>query len=144
MLTKAIATLGLAALLFAGSAKADIRHIVIFKYQPQVEASTKAEIAKRFIGLKDLAKRDGKPYIVSIVGGAAISKEGFDQGFEDAFIVTFRTKSDRDYFVGKPYQETMDPDHQALAKIAEPLLARDAAGNDIGLFAFDFDDEAAR
>ena len=144
MLTKAIATLGLAALLFAGSAEADIRHIVIFKYQPQVEASAKAEIAKRFIGLKDLAKREGKPYIVSIVGGVAISKEGFDQGFEDAFIVTFKTKSDRDYFVGKPYQETMDPDHQALAKIAEPLLARDAAGKDIGLFAFDFDDEAAR
>jgi Stress responsive A/B Barrel Domain len=144
MMTKAMMTFATAALLFAGAAKADIRHIVMFKYQPEVAASTKAEIAKRFIGLKDLAKREGKPYIVSIVAGRAISKEGFDQGFEDAFIVTFKTKSDRDYFVGRPYQEEMDPDHQALAKIAEPLLLRDAQGKDVGLFAFDFDDEARR
>lgn len=137
---KTLLTLTASAILFAGTALADVQHIVIFKYRDGVEASTKADIAKRFIGLKDIARREGKPYILSIVGGKAASREGFDQGFEDAFILTFKTKSDRDYFVGKPYQETMDPDHLALAKVAEPLLTHDAEGKAIELYVFDFDD----
>ena len=31
----------------------------------------------------------------------------------------------------------MDPDHLVLAKVVEPLLTRDAAGNVTGLFVFD-------
>jgi Stress responsive A/B Barrel Domain len=137
-------TLAASALLLAGAAQADIRHIVIFKYRPQVAEATRADIAKRFIALKHIARHDGKPYIVSIVGGKAVSREGFDQGFEEAFIVTFKTTGDRNYFVGKPYQETMDPDHLALAKVAEPLLTHDTAGKATGLYVFDFDDRAKR
>jgi hypothetical protein len=141
---KTLFTIAASALLLAGAAQADIQHIVIFKYQPQVDEAARADIARRFLGLKDIARRDGKPYIVSILGGKAMSREGFEQGFEEAFIVTFKTASDRDYFVGKPYRETMDPDHMALAKVAEPLLTHDPGGKLTGLYVFDFDDQAAR
>ena len=143
MIPGVAAALGMAGALWAQAAAADIQHIVIFRYQPQVEASTKADIARRFLALKDTARRDGRPYIASIVGGQAI-REGFDQQMEQAFVVTFRNTADRDYWVGMPYSDTMDPDHQALAAIVEPLLARDADGGLTGLFVFEFDDVAPR
>ncbi|MBY5587533.1 Dabb family protein [Rhizobium leguminosarum] len=144
MVSRKALTLAFAAALFAQAAQADIQHIVVVKYQANTDAGTKADIAKRFLALKDVAKRDGQPYIVSITGGRAISKEGFDQQLEQAFIVTFKNTADRDYFVGKPYRNTMDPDHLALATIVEPLLHRDVDGKVTGLFVFDFNDGAER
>ena len=139
MVSKEALTLAFAAALFAQAAQADIQHIVVVKYQANIGAGTKADIARRFLALKDVAKRDGQ-LIVSITGGRAISKEGFDQQLEQAFIVTFKNTTDRDYFVGKPYRNTMDPDHLALATIVEPLLHRDVDGKVTGLFVFDFND----
>ncbi len=132
---------GFAALLMAMPSFANIQHVVVFRYQPGVSAPVRAENASRFVALKSLAKRDGRHYIVSIVGGKAISREGFDQSFDEAFVVTFKNEADRNYFVGKPYSEAMDPDHLALAKVVEPLLVHDAAGKLTGLFVFDFDDK---
>ncbi len=127
-------------LLLMNTSFADIRHIVIFKYKPGVSPEKKREIARRFLELKSLAKKDGKNYIVSIVGGKATSREGFDQGLEEAFVVTFRSEADRDYFVGKPYSSVMDPAHADLAGVVEPLLSVDSSGRLNGLFVFDFDD----
>jgi hypothetical protein len=108
---------------------ADIQHIVVFGYKAGVPAEKKAEIATRFLALKDLAKRNGQTYIVSITGGKATSKEGFDQGLEQAFVVTFKNEADRDYFVGKPYSDTMDPAHEALVQVVVPLVAADSMGS---------------
>jgi hypothetical protein len=132
--------IGLATVLVAGTAFANVQHIVVFKYKADVSAAKKAEIATRFLALKDLGKRDGQSYIVSITGGKAISKEGFDQGLEQGFVVTFRNEADRNYFVGKPYAAAMDPVHQALAQDVMPLVATDSAGKLVGVFAFDFND----
>lgn len=104
---------GLAATLLASPVFADIHHIVVFRFKSDVTEPQKAAIAARFFDLKDLAKRNGHRYIVSITGGKAISKEGFDQGLEQAFVVIFKNESDRNYFVGKPYTEGMDPAHEA-------------------------------
>jgi hypothetical protein len=90
---------GLATLLVAGTAFADIQHIVVFGYKAGVPAEKKAEIATRFLALKDLAKRNGQTYIVSI------------------------------YFVGKPYSDTMDPAHEALVQVVVPLVAADSMGS---------------
>ena len=117
---------------------ADIRHVVALQYKAGVDDATKAQIAQEFIRLKDHALRDGRPYIVSILGGPAISKEGFDRNLQWAFIVTFKTEADRDFFVGPPYRKAMDPVHEALAKRVVPLIEADAAGNPSGLFVFDF------
>jgi hypothetical protein len=126
--------------LVGGAACADIQHIVVFRYKADVTAEKKAEIGRRFLELRNLAQRNGQPYIASITGGQAISREGFDQGLEQAFVVTFRNEADRNFFVGKPYSSVMDPAHQALAQVVEPLLAVDEAGKPAGLFVFDFDD----
>jgi len=133
---------GFAVLSLAMPSFAAIQHIVVFRYQPGVSAPVRAENASRFVALKSLAKRDGRSYIVSIVGGRAISREGFDQTFDEAFVVTFKNEADRNYFVGKPYSDAMDPAHLALAKVVEPLLVHDASGKLTGLFVFDFDDQA--
>jgi Stress responsive A/B Barrel Domain len=144
MITRVSLVLGIAAMLFTQSAVADIQHIVIFKYRPDVTESVKTDIARRFIKLKDIARHDGRPYIVSITGGKATSKEGFDQKMDQGFIVTFKNETDRNYWVGKPYSELMDPDHQALAKDVDPLLVRDEGGNVSGIFVFDYDDGTAK
>jgi hypothetical protein len=135
---------GLAAVLIASLAFADIQHIVVIGYKPGVTAEQKAGIATRFLALKGLAKRNGKPYIASITGGTAISKEGFDQGLEQAFVVTFKNEADRNYFVGKPYSNVMDPAHEALVQIVVPQVAVDSAGKMTGLFVFDYDDSSIR
>jgi hypothetical protein len=140
MLLKSRFMIGLVAAFIAGTALADIQHIVVFRYRADVAAATKADLAAHFLALKDLAKRDGQRYIVSITGGQAISKEGFDQGLEQAFVVTFKNEADRNYFVGKPYSDTMDPAHQALVQVVVPLIAVDAAGKLSGIFVFDFSD----
>ena len=134
----------LAAVLIAGPAFADIQHIVVFRYRADVAAATKADLAAHFLALKDLAMRDGQRYIVSITGGRAISKEGFDQGMEQAFVVTFKNEADRNYFVGKPYSDAMDPAHEALVQIVVPQVAVDSAGKITGLFVFDYDDGSTR
>ena len=135
---------GLAAASIAAPAFADIHHVVVFRYKADVTAQQKAQIATRFVGLKNLARRNGHRYIVSITGGKAISKEGFDQGLEQAFVVTFKNEADRNYFVGKPYAVDMDPAHEALVKIVVPALAADNTGKPAGLFVFDYSDGATR
>src|SRR5882724_5904715 len=123
---------GLAATLLTSPVFADIHHIVVFRFKPDVTEAQKAGIAARFLALKDLANRNGQTYIVSITGGKAISKEGFDQGLEQAFVVTFNNEADRNFFVGKPYSDTMDPAHEALAQVVVPLVAADTAGKPTG------------
>jgi hypothetical protein len=140
MLFKSRIMIGLAVAFIARTAFADIQHIIVFRYKADVTAETKAGYATRFFALKDLAKRDGHRYIVSITGGQAISKEGFDQGLEQAFVVTFKNEADRNYFVGAPYSDTMDPAHEALVQFLVPKIAVDDAGKLTGIFVFDFSD----
>ncbi|WP_082930510.1 Dabb family protein [Rhizobium bangladeshense] len=138
MKIRMIASASLILTLFAAPALADVHHFVALRYERNVDASIKAEIAERFKALKNTSMRNGKPYIMSITGGDGISKEGFDQGFEQGFLVIFASREDRDYFVGKPYSEVMDPSHQAVAQFAEPHFERDANGKVTGIFVYDY------
>ncbi|MDR0253143.1 MAG: Dabb family protein, partial [Brucellaceae bacterium] len=80
-----------------------IQHIVLFRFKPEVSAEQRKEVFDRFLQLKDKAKRNGKPYITSIKAGAQnTSLEGAGQGFDQAFIVQFRSQGDRNYYVGTP------------------------------------------
>ena len=128
----------------AGPALADIQHVVVFRFKADVTAQQKADIATRFVGLVNVAKHNGKPYIVSITGGKAVSREGFDQGLEYGFVVTFKNEADRDYFVGKPYSDAMDPAHKAMVQTVVSTLEADSTGKPTGLFVFDYDDGSAR
>jgi hypothetical protein len=144
MRLKLLSAAVLAASLMTTPAQAAIQHVVIFRYKPNVSAATKAEFGRRFLALKSEARRNGRPYIVNITGGHAISREGFDRKLEEGFIVTFKSAADRDYFVGAPYSKTMDPAHKALGSKVLPLLARAHDGSVDGIFVFDFDDAALR
>ena len=114
-----------------------VEHIVLFKYKPDVSAETKQLIEKNFLALKNLALRNGKPYIVSIVTGSQSSLEGLGHGFEQGFIVTFKSEGDRNYYVGKPAVNDphyFDPAHDAFKTFVSPFLSE---GND-GVLVFDF------
>jgi hypothetical protein len=133
----AAAALGM---MLAQAALADVRHVVVFRFKAGVDEAVRTNYVREFFHLKDRALKDGKPYIVDITGGRGISKEGYDQNFQQAFVVTFKSAADRDFFVGPPYRERMDPVHEALAKKLLPLIETDATGKPSGIFVFDFDD----
>ena len=101
-------------------AKGKVVHIVAFKYKKAITDAKKKEIADALVALK------GKiPQIVSIQHGPNISKEGFDKGFHEAFIVTFANEKDRDTYL--EHEE-----NKKFGKRLEGILA------DKGVFVFDF------
>lgn len=123
----------------AAGSSSQIEHIVAFKYKPTVTQRQKTEVMKRFLALKQKCKRDGKNYIVSLVGGDCTkSLERLTDGFEQAFIVTFKNRSDYKYYIGRPFVSPFDPAHDAFKKFVTPLLAVDAAGKTDGAVVFDF------
>lgn len=103
-------------------AQGKVVHIVAFKYKKAITDAKKKEIADALVALK------GKiPQIISIRYGSNISKEGFDKGFHQAFIVTFANERDRDIYL--EHEE-----HKKFAKRLDGIIA------DKGVFVFDFKD----
>jgi hypothetical protein len=104
----------------ADAGKGKVVHIVAFKYKKAITDAKKKEVANALVALK------GKiPQIVSIEHGTNISKEGFEKGFHEAFIVTFANEKDRDIYL--EHEE-----HKRFAKMLDGILA------DKGVFVFDF------
>jgi hypothetical protein len=102
------------------TAKGKVIHIVAFKYKKAITDAKKKEIADALVALK------GKiPQIISVQHGPNISKEGFNQGFHEAFIITFANEKDRDIYL--EHEE-----HKKFAKLLDGILA------DKGVFVFDF------
>ena len=102
------------------AAKGKLVHIVAFKYKKAITDAKKKEIADALVALK------GKiPQVISVQHGPNISKEGFEKGFHEAFVVTFANEKDRDIYL--EHEE-----HKKFAKRLDGLLA------DKGVFVFDF------
>jgi len=113
-----------------------VQHIVLFKYKNSVTPSQIKEVRRRFLALKHEAKRGGKPYIASLEAGSQNSGEGADRGFQEGFIVTFRSEGDRNYYVGTPViadPKLFDLAHQKFKDFVGPLLAEKD-----GALVFDF------
>ena len=101
-------------------AKGKIVHVVAFKYKKAVTDAKKKEISDALIALK------GKiPQIISIQHGANVSKEGFDKGFHEMFVLTFANEKDRDIYLEHDA-------HKKFAKLLDQILV------DKGVFVFDF------
>lgn len=130
----------IAALAGAEPAAANLVHVVTFRYKPGTTAAQREDLARRIRALVITSLRNGKPYIVSIRGGAPISREGFDQGFEQMFLVEFRDGTDRNYFIGPPYGGKMEVNHRKVVDDLLPLIERDASGRVTGSFVYDFAD----
>ena len=100
--------------------KGKVIHIVAFKYKKAIADAKKKEVADALVALK------GKiPQIISVQHGPNISKEGFDKGFHEAFIITFANEKDRDIYLEHD-------EHKKFAKLLDGILA------DKGVFVFDF------
>lgn len=115
-----------------------VRHIVLFRYKKTVTQQQKQEVIKYFLALKHLARRNGALYVISIESGKQDSGEGVSQGFEQGFIVTFKSQGDRNYYVGTPVVTNpayYDPAHQKFKDFVGPLLDKN------GSLVFDFQKE---
>lgn len=102
-----------------------VTHIVLFRYAAEATDRERNEVATRFRALA-LTERDGEPYIRSITSGPQLSGEGPPGGYDHAFIVTFASLGDRNFYVGEPV--VTDPDcfdavHADFKRFAGPFLA---------------------
>lgn len=112
-------------------------HIVLFKYKDDVTDEQRQLIRNKFMALKSASKRNGMPYIASIVTGSQNSLERLSKGYEQGFIVTFRSEGDRNYYVGTPAvtdPQYYDPLHNEFKSFVEPFLSDGANG----VLVFDF------
>ncbi|SUA90307.1 Dabb family protein [Pandoraea pulmonicola] len=114
---------------------APIRHIVLLRFADGVPTEKRDQMIERFLRLKDDCRRDGRPYIRSIEYGRQESGEGNAYGFEHAFVVTFDSEGDRNYYTGEPIVRDatcFDPVHHAFKAAIGPMLAPN------GVLVFDF------
>lgn len=117
----------------------EIRHVVTMRFKPGVTQEQKDEVKAAFFALQHECKRNGQPYVLSVVGGeCGGSWEGLNNGFEQLFIVTFKNADDFSYYLGPPFAPEIDPAHTALKKLAAPLFSVDERGNADGAVVFDF------
>lgn len=118
------------------TAEGMIRHVVLFKFKAGISAAVKQQVAQRFMSMRNDAKRDGHAYIISVEYGDQMSQEAFGLGFEQGYIVTFRSEDDRNYYVGEPLINDpahYDPVHHAFKAFVGPLL-----DEKMGCLVFDF------
>ena len=104
----------------ADAAKGKVVHVVAFKYKKAVTEAKQKELGDALVALKKTI-----PQIISVQHGPNVSKEGFEKGFHDLFIVTFANEKDRDIYLEHP-------DHKKFAKMLDGIIA------DKGIFVYDF------
>ena len=118
--------IGLRVFTSAGFHPGTVRHIVLFRFLPTITDAQRAEVVRRFMALGQISRReDGSPVVAAIETGAQISGEGVDEGLQQAFLVTFRSEGDRNYYVGRPVVTDpayFDPAHEAFKKFAAPYV----------------------
>ncbi|WP_239020256.1 Dabb family protein [Novacetimonas pomaceti] len=117
-----------------------VRHIVLMRFLPTITDAQRAEVVRRFRALAQVSRRDnGQQVVAGIETGVQMSGEGADQGFDQAFVMTFNSEGDRNYYVGRPVVTDpayFDPAHEAFKKFAAPYI--------IGVLVFDYELPAAQ
>lgn len=98
-----------------------VTHIVLLRFAQTVSQSTRLEVRDRFLALID-SERDGRSYIASIAGGEQLSGEP-DNRFDAAFVLTFDSLGDRNFYVGEPIvadSRHFDVKHEAFKRFLSP------------------------
>ncbi|WP_043301375.1 Dabb family protein [Burkholderia paludis] len=117
--------IGVRAFTAAGYRVGTVRHLVLLRFAERVPESLQREAVEAFLALRDSCVRDGRPYILSIEHGLQGSGEGADRGFEHAFLLSFASEGDRNYYVGEPVVDDpafYDLQHHAFKADIGPLL----------------------
>lgn len=78
-----------------------LRHVVLYKFKPEVSKAQLQEVIDAFAGLP--AKIDT---IVGFEHGMNVSPEGKSEGLTHAFVVTFRDEAGRDAYLKHPAHQT--------------------------------------
>ncbi|SMO72780.1 Stress responsive A/B Barrel Domain [Chryseobacterium rhizoplanae] len=111
-------------------------HWVLFKFRKDLTEAEKQMVIDRFMELKNSLK-NGKPYIQFIEYGYENNKSAANLNFEIAFHLSFLSLEDRNYYVGKPFQNNpkhFDPMHDKFKSFVGSYL--DPIG---GVLVFDYD-----
>lgn len=85
-----------------------LRHIVLFRWNPDTPPGTIAEIEAALCALPATI-----PQIAGFEWGTDISVQGLSQGFTHCFIVSFDSEADRDVYA-------THPDHMAFLALSKP------------------------
>ncbi|WP_322015562.1 Dabb family protein [Paraburkholderia sp. J12] len=112
-----------------------VRHIVLLCFANTVSEVQQNALVQAFLDLREDCRRDGKPYIRSIEHGLQSSGEGAHGAFEHAFLLSFDSEGDRNYYVGEPVVTDpayYDSRHHAFKALIGPLLAPQ------GVLVFDY------
>ncbi|OJJ32182.1 hypothetical protein ASPWEDRAFT_117796 [Aspergillus wentii DTO 134E9] len=93
----------------------EIHLIVLLQFKPETSPTVQHDVAAGFKALKENCIHPGtqKPYILSMKG---VSIEGAQNGISHAFVSSFASFEDRDYFVKS------DPAHIELVQNAKGYL----------------------
>lgn len=75
----------------------ELRHVVLFKFRPEVTAAQLDEINRAF---KDLKRQI--PQVKDFERGINNSPEGLNKGFTHGYLVTFASEEDRDAYLPHP------------------------------------------
>lgn len=113
-----------------------IRHIVLFRYREDIDETNQRHIEQRFRELQ-ASTRNGRRYILSIESGTQNSPEGLGQGYQQAYIVSFASQGDRNYYVGKPLisdPALYDPTHHAFKSFIAAFISEQPSS----VVVFDF------
>ncbi|KAF2872527.1 stress responsive A/B barrel domain-containing protein [Massariosphaeria phaeospora] len=95
-----------------------ITHVVLFQFKHGMKPITIKQTTSKMLALKKscIHPNTGSTYIVSISGGKDISIEKSQRAMTHAFLVQFRSREDRDYYVNE------DPVHKAFKEDAVSVL----------------------
>ena len=79
------------------SRKPELRHVVIFKFRPEVTPAQLDEINRAFQNLKFAI-----PQVKDFERGINNSPEGLNRGFTHGYLITFATEADREAYLPHP------------------------------------------
>lgn len=123
---------------FSLSALANVRHFVAFRYKASVTMAERKLIRKKFLDLQKLSLgKDGRKLVLAMESGLANSPEMADLGMHEAFLVTFNSTEDRNYYVGKPFFNEFEYHHDQFKSFVGPFLDLDNPKKP-GVFVFDY------
>lgn len=90
--------------------KAQLRHVVMFKFKEDATPEGIEKVEKAFADLQNKI-----PQIKDFEWGTNNSPEGLDKGFTHCFFVTFDSEEDRAVYL--PH-----PDHMAFVEVLKPVM----------------------
>ncbi|MFT8719727.1 Dabb family protein [Acetobacter sp.] len=106
----------------------NVRHMVMFRFRQSATPEQRRQVTEHFMALaKESRRPDHSSVVVSIETGAQNSGESSDLGLERAYLVTFRSEGDRNFYVGQPVvtdSHYFDAAHEAFKAFAKPYLAK--------------------